>query len=312
MTPWTLPQGQISFNIGQGAAGAGGGNGGTKGIVFGGRNGTDDNGSAQCETYDGTSWTTANDMTKKLNSFAGNGDSDNALAICGYNDTDSDGFWDGTISFDGTDWATDASVSGNGRRGNYGGGTSDGGMTWSGSEGSGSTTITSYSNTTEEFDGSSWSSGTNYTTNIREGNSGGIDTDNQIGINGLTSGGLSAVCSRWDGSSWASAGTVPYTNRNNGADSNDDCSEACSLGGYTNEEYAATLDDTTWTQEEDLPTPVNFPEALYAASDEIYCWGGLGASDWEDGGQLLAGSGESWSTADGTLNTAGGYGQGGI
>jgi len=279
-------------------------------MTYGGRNALQDNGSDQCETYDLTTWSNQNVMTQRLNGFAGNGTPTDALAICGNNDTISEGFWTGTILWDGTNWATSYSVSGYGRRNNYGGGQSSSGMTFAGTTGSGASTIENYAKSSETFNGSSWSSGTDYTTNIREGNSGGKTSEDQIGMNGLTSGGLSAVCSRWDNVSWTSAGTVPYVNRNVGADSNDDCSEACSFGGYTNEEYAATLDDTTWTQENDLDTPVNYPSVMYLDSSNMWAWGGIAAGGYDNGGQYLDGSGGTWATATGSLNTAQGYGNG--
>lgn len=278
-------------------------------LTFGGITVASPNASDGCESYDLTTWTTENSMTKKLSSMAGNGTPTDAMAICGYNETDAEGFWAGTILWDGTNWTTSYSVSGYGRRGNYGGATSSSGMTFAGSTGSGATTYESYAKSSETFNGSSWSVGTDYSYNIREGNSGGKSSENQIGVNGLTSGGLSAVSSRWDDVSWTSSGTVPYTNRNVGVNSNDDCSEACSFGGNANPNYASTLDDVTWTQEANMSTNRNLPSAMYLDDANMYAWGGL-ATAVVDSGEYLDGSGNAWATATGTLNTAMGYGQG--
>ena len=61
------------------------------------------------------------------------------------------------------------------------------------------------------------------------------------------SGSLTGASYRWDNVSWTSSGTVPYTNRNIGGDSNEDCSKALAVGGNSDGDASATLDDTTWT-----------------------------------------------------------------
>jgi len=244
--------GSAAMNTGRKNVGSAG-VGSTAGVVAGGitlmPNGQQQNQNAT-ETYDGSTWTTANAINSTRRGLGSAGVSSTAALIFGgYQDP----YTGSSESWNGSNWTSTPSL--NSSRDNIGGGgTSTSALAIAGQQG---TSITSQ---VESYNGSSWTVGTtNPAANHLWISAAGKSNSDVLAWGGKTySGGYTAyaTCLLWDGSSWTNKNPTVNTGRTN---SGNTCASTNSIVSYGGEPTTATeiWDGTCWTAGNALPVEQN-------------------------------------------------------
>mgnify|MGYP000716288765 CR=1 FL=1 len=184
---------------GQGSAGTQ-----TAGLAFGGT--PPPNGNNVSEEYDGSSWTSAPNLNKARNGCATSiGTQTAALIHGGYDNANPLAGRTETEEFNGTSWSEQSDLS-TGRAHGGSGGTQTAGIYFCGETTNAGTFNTRCPNTTEEYDGSSWSGGGTVPGNFTRLNGSCLQTA-CFRIGGASPSVVSTT-DYYNGSSWASAAAL--------------------------------------------------------------------------------------------------------
>ena len=219
--------------------------------------GPQDPGGTDCETYDGTSFSTENDMNNPSAYNEAAGTATAALNICAGASPPSGGSTNMFLSetWDGTCW-TNANDMNTGRQSvDAAGAVSTAALAFSGSQPEGLT-----SGWTESYDGTSWTDVNDTTSHRKTGT--GMGTQTVAILAGGNYGAFntsSNYVENWDGTSWA-AGTAFNTARQNlGSSRQGSPSTALIFAGETNPPYTVTKlteswNGSAWTEVADMGT----------------------------------------------------------
>ena len=217
----------------------------TAGALVGGYGGTPTRTSETTE-YDGTTWTVGGAMIQQASDNAANGPQTGAFTAGGY--TGSPTTTSGT--YDGTSWTAQGTISGGPQfPQNQSAGTSTAGLIFGGPD-AGNTT-------TEEFDGSTWTTVNSLPANRGAGAGGGTQTDAFGVAGGYPT--VSAVGLTYDGTSWT-VGNSCNTARNRGGGSAGGGTAASPVGFFcggntpTLTGAAEEFDGTSWATMASLAT----------------------------------------------------------
>ena len=208
----------------------------TAGIIAGGNSGGA-NVLNTSNTYDGTSWTSAPNLNKARNGCASSiGTQTAALIHGGYDEANPLAGRDETEEFNGTAWSEQSDLS-TGRAHGGSGGTQTAGIYFCGETTNTGDFNTRSPNTTEEYDGSSWSNGGTVPARYVRLNGSGIQTA-CFRIGGSNPSGVSSSTDLYNGTSWSSApslGSAQNWANSGGAGSTDSIiGRGRGASGYTN------------------------------------------------------------------------------
>ncbi len=198
------------------------------------------------ETYDGSTWTTANNIGSTRRGLGSAGTSSTAALIFGgYLDP----YTTASESWDGTNWTGTPSL--NSARDNIGGGgTSTSALAIAGQQGVSITTQV------ESYNGSSWTVGTSspYVERLWISAAGKSNSDVLAWAGRSYSGGYSSysTCYLWDGSSWTAKNPTTVAGRANSGNSCASTNSIVSYGGAPNT-TTEIWDGTSWTAGNAMP-----------------------------------------------------------
>ena len=217
--------------------------------------GPQDPGGTDCETYDGTSFSTENDMNNPSSYNAAAGTATAALNIAAGASPPSGGSTNMFLSetWDGTCW-TNANDMNTGRQGPDGAGaTSTAALAFSGTH-----PENAQSGWTESYDGTSWTSMNNTTSQRRTGTGMGIQTV-AIFAGGTIGGGAPGfrnLVENWDGTSWAAGTAFNHGRANLGSSHEGSPSTALIFGGQGPAPLTLTesWNGSAWTEVADMAT----------------------------------------------------------
>ena len=200
------------------------------------------------ETFNGTAWTTANNINSTRRSMGSAGISGTAALIFGgYLDP----YTSNSEKWDGTNWTSTPSLSSSRNIPGGGTGTSTSALAIAGQQGISVTTEV------ESWNGSSWTSGTS-TPGVERLwiNAFGKSNTDALAYGGQTySGGYTSynTCYLWDGSSWTTKNPTVNPSRSNSGNACDSTSSGISYGGNP-DTVTEIWDGTSWTSGNALST----------------------------------------------------------
>jgi len=243
---------------------AGGGGDRDDAIGFG-----DDTTRNRCQSYNGTTWTTENNLptSTRTNGLGGGGGSADAICFGG-------NFINPAIEFDGTNWASGGNLTSAAT-----GSATDCGTSTDAIRISGSTSYWNDIESCEEYNGTSWSSGGSVSVGA-ETLAGGGNTTDAICFGGEVGSTSQTRCEEYNGTSWSAGGDIGAANTQLGGGGNS--TDAISIGGYVSaatSSQAQTYNGSTWTTIDSLITARRWYGGITGGSStNAFCSGGNGAS----------------------------------
>jgi hypothetical protein len=211
------------------------------------------------EEYNGSSWSEGNNLSnfRRAGGFGAQGTQTAGLVSAGNGGSTSPaaGLLTTAEEYNGTSWSDGGDMPAT--KFSHGSlGTQTAGLAFAGKTGTNVNTDVSATNTTFEYDGSSWTAGGNY--GISNNSMAGFGTQTAgVGVGGNSP--ASAATYEYDGSSWTAGNNVPSTRRSMGAFGILTAGAIC--GGYSPSagtlSETLTYDGTNWASSADLATGRN-------------------------------------------------------
>lgn len=261
---------------------AGGGGNRDDAIGFG-----DDTTRNRCQSYNGTTWTTENNLptSTRTNGLGGGGGASDAICFGG-------NFINPAIEFDGTNWASGGNLTTAGT-----GSATDCGTSTDAIRISGSSSYWNDLESSEEYNGTSWAAGGNLSVGAETLGGGGTTTD-AICFGGEEGATALTRSEEYNGTSWSTGGSLAAGNTQCGGGGNS--TDAIAIGGFVSAATSAqtqTYDGSAWSTTDSLSTARRWYGGVTGGSStNAFCSGGNGAS-----GGLT--STEEWTGSVVTINS---------
>lgn len=263
-----------SWGYSQNAVGqvAGWGNGGSGDIL------------TSTEEYNGTSWSTANDVTIGRSTPRGGGTLTDGVLTSGLSAADS--FEDRTELYDGISWSLGNPLLNDRRQSAGAGRAGNAVLVWSGNGGTAQT---------EEFDGTSWSLGGNFAAQAVDMDGSGT-LSSAISVGGTGAGFTGNEAYEYDGAAWSALADLNLTGWNGMAAG--DPIYALGVSGRTGQSrYGKTeqFNGTSWGSESDLNNARGWPNPTGGTADSgIIAAGTTSAAPWNGFSGSEVSSTEEW------------------
>jgi hypothetical protein len=270
----------------------------TSALVFNGQNPSNTNDTIE---WDGSSWATAPNVTFTATQIASGGTATAALSAGG--DTPPGGMGTASSKYDGTSWATGASLS-TGRRATTGQGATGttsmviGGDTNSGSPPQYSTAVEEYNLSTNAITSGAWASGGALPTAVYDNAGAGTQTAG-LSFGGDTApDGKTTATFEYDGSSWSSGGALGTGRRELGGFGTQTAAVACCGGNYPASTLSEEYNGSSWTAGNATSVARTMMGAAGVLTSGLVCGGNPGTittteeydgTNWGSGGALPVG-----------------------
>ena len=246
-------------NMGDGRAYIGSAGTQTAGLAIGGLESTSPYRSAKTEEYDGSSWSEQNDLSNARGQGVGTGLQTAGMYTTG--DANPPDYSTYVENYDGTSW-TNGTANSLGRRVSTGNGTQTSTIIIAGNINPSDTKT----GLTEEWDGSSWSSGGTVNTARKGGMAAGASQDSSLFFGGTAAPGASTATEDYDGTSWttssATMGTAVTDNQQGGGGNVNTAALVCngpnsnSLGVQEYNKSINTITPASWSSGGNYPTNI--------------------------------------------------------